>query len=270
MTPSYEYLQAAKQIPDTPFPQWPIYIPSKERAGIATTPQLLKDNGIPFRLMVEPQDADDYKAHFPDGEVIVMGKNNQGIAYARNHCLEHAERDGHAFHWQVDDNIRSFGLRIANKNVTSPPGTAFWLIERVAARYSNIGGAGMKHQAFAFAETLPVSLNRQVYTSMLLRTNTGLRFRDQMIEDTDFNLQMLHDGWCTLLFNRVIMNKATTMTMKGGNTEIHHAGTGRIDRAVALQAQWPGIFKLKDSPTGPRIAPSRIWSTFPQQPAETI
>ena len=100
---------------------------------------------------------------------------------------------------------------------------------------------------------------------MLLRTDTGLMFRDKVIEDTDFNLQMLFNGWCTLLFNRVIMNKETTMKMKGGNTEIHHAGTGRLQRAEGLMEQWAGIFKLKDSATGPRIAPTRIWSTFQQQ-----
>ena len=268
MNPSYEYLQAHKQIPDTPAVGHPIYIPSRQRSDTATTPRLLRDHGIPFLLMVEPRDADDYRAEFGDDRVVVMDESDQGIAYVRNACLDHAREAGHVFHWQVDDNIRSFGLRINNKNVNGHPGQAFWLIEQVVGKYSNIGGGGMKHQAFAFAENLPVSLNRQVYTSMLLRTDTKARFRDGLIEDTDYNLQMLYDGWCTFLFNRVIMNKATTMTMKGGNTEIHHSGSGRIDRAVGLQQQWPGIFKLKDSPTGPRIAPTRIWSTFPQRPQE--
>lgn len=270
MNPSAEYLQAVKATPSKPTTQHPIYIPSRGRADVATTPRLLSDHGLPFTLMVEPQDADSYLEHFGPDRVVAMGEDNQGIAYVRNACIRHAQESGHTYHWQVDDNIRSFGLRINNKNKASDPAEAFWLIEQVVSRYSNIGGAGMKHQAFAFAESMPVSLNRQVYTSMLLRTDTGFWFRDGMIEDTDFNLQMLFDGWVTLLFNRVIMNKATTMTMKGGNTEISYSGSGRIDRAEGLRDQWPGIFKLKDSPTGPRIAPSRIWSQFPQKPQEAV
>lgn len=266
MNPSFVFHNVVAAAPDNPVPEWPIYVPSKGRADVATTPRLMLKDNVPFRLMVEPQDAESYRTHFPDVEVLVMEADNQGIAYVRNACLNHAKKQGHLFHWQVDDNIRSYALRIAEKNVVQPTGKAFWVIEQVVARYSNIGGAGMKHQVFAFGESQPVLINRQVYTSMLLRTNTKGVFRDGVIEDTDFNLQMLHKEWCTLLFNRVVMNKATTMTMKGGNTEIHHSGTGRIDRAIGLQQQWPGIFKLKDSPTGPRIAPSRIWSTFPQRP----
>lgn len=245
---------------------FPIYIPSRGRADTATTPRLLQESGVPFILVVEPQDQTQYRQHFPDSEIFVMQENNQGISYARNACLSHAQQSNKQFHWQVDDNIRSFGIRSDNKNKTVHPAGAFWVIEQLVNSYSNVGAAGMKHQAFAFAEKQSVSLNRQVYSSMLLRTDTGSVFRDKLIEDTDFSLQLLTSGYCTLLFNRVIMNKTTTMAMKGGNTEIHHSGSGRIDRAIELQKMWPGIFSLKDSPTGPRIAPTRVWAKFPQLP----
>ena len=37
-------------------------------------------------------------------------------------------------------------------------------------------------------------------------------------------------------------------------------------RAIATQAQWPNVFKLKESKDGPRLAPSRVWSSFLQRP----
>jgi hypothetical protein len=66
------------------------------------------------------------------------------------------------------------------------------------------------------------------------------------------------------------MNKITSMKMSGGNTEISHANGGREKRAIATQAQWPNIFKLKESKDGPRLAPSRVWSTFQQRPVPKV
>ena len=57
------------------------------------------------------------------------------------------------------------------------------------------------------------------------------------------------------------------MSVKGGNTEISHAGDGRRKRAEILQNYWPGWFKIKEDG---RVAPSRIWRTFTQQPSNEL
>jgi hypothetical protein len=82
--PALKYLQLVKELPQEMAIQYPIYIPSKGRAEIATTPRLLKDNNVPFVLMVEPQDKDKYLQHFTQDQICVMGENDKGITYARN------------------------------------------------------------------------------------------------------------------------------------------------------------------------------------------
>ena len=45
-------------------PQFPVYIPSKGRWDNCTTPDsLIKDN-VPFHIVVEPQEAEQYAARF--------------------------------------------------------------------------------------------------------------------------------------------------------------------------------------------------------------
>jgi hypothetical protein len=101
---------------------------------------------------------------------------------------------------------------------------------------------------------------------MLLNNSTGCAFRNGPVEDTDYSLQMLTKKYCTLLFTMLIMNKATTDTMKGGNTEITYSGDGRLQRSLKLQELWPNAFKIVEKNGKSRIAPSRIWNTFEQIP----
>jgi hypothetical protein len=248
--------------------EFPIYIPSRKRATSITTAKLFKADGVPFKVVVEPQDEAEYLRYFTSNEVLVMDKNDQGIAYVRNFIKQHSTNNGNAFHWQFDDNIKNFALRTDDKNVKCSAITAIKQIEQVVAGYSNIGGAGMMHQAFAFAQKKDIVVNRQVYTAMLLSNATKAKFRDGIIEDTDYNMQILTEGYCTLLFARVIMNKETTMKMTGGNTEISYAGNGRLLRSQALADAWPMAFKIVHKDGRTRIAPSKIWASFQQVPIE--
>jgi hypothetical protein len=247
---------------------FPVYIPSRKRSASITTSKLFKIDGILYKVVIEPQDESDYLKYFTKDELLVMDKNDQGIGYVRNFIKQHSIANGDAFHWQFDDNIKNFALRIDDKNVKCSAISAIKQIEQVVAKYSNIGGAGMMHQAFAFAQKQDIVVNRQVYTAMLLSNATKAQFRNGIIEDTDYNMQILTEGYCTLLFARVIMNKETTMKMTGGNTEISHAGNGRLVRSQALVDAWPMAFKIVHKDGRTRIAPSKIWASFQQTPIE--
>jgi hypothetical protein len=247
-------------------PKYPIYIPSRQRADTLTTAKLFQSENIPFKVVVEPQDAEDYRKHFSDDNLLVMDKNDQGIAYVRNFIREHSIKSGAGFHWQFDDNIKNFAIRQNDKNTPESTIKVLHIAETVNDLYSNIGGVGLYHQAFAFSQTRPILVNKQVYSAMLLNNSTECAFRDGTVEDTDYSLQMLTKKYCTLLFTMLIMNKATTDTMKGGNTEISYSGDGRLQRSLKLQELWPNAFKIVEKNGKHRIAPSRIWQTFEQIP----
>jgi hypothetical protein len=260
------YRNNLENLAKLPDPTYPIYVPSKGRAKTIQTTAALDQSWLKYFVVVEPQDYEEYVHYFAESQLLVMPENDKGIAYVRNFCKNHARETGNKYHWQLDDNIKSFAIRRDDKNVGCKASDAIKLIESTVNQFDNVAAAGMKHQAFAFAERNDIGFNRQVYTAMLLATEPEAEFRDGLIEDADYNLQLLFAGYAVTLFNRVVMNKTTSMKLSGGNTEISHANGGREKRAIATQKQWPEVFSLKDSKDGPRLAPSRIWSSFAQRP----
>ena len=68
-------------------PRYPIYIPSKARAFRPLTINRLAEMGIPFNLVIEPEDEQDYRAIIPRcASLLVLPFSNlgQGSIPARN------------------------------------------------------------------------------------------------------------------------------------------------------------------------------------------
>jgi len=69
--------------------QFPIYIPSKSRAEIATTPRFLDSIGVPYRLVIEEQQFAEYNKFFPAEKLIILDpiykKTLISLDYGRQH-----------------------------------------------------------------------------------------------------------------------------------------------------------------------------------------
>lgn len=251
-------------------PRFPLYVPTRGRAGSATTPELLRAAGLPYRLVVEPAETAAYAAAYPDAELVVLDRDGAGIAFARRAAQDHAERTGAAFAWQLDDDLRAVKLSRpdGDKRREEPIGIgrALAIVEAVVGRFDGIGAAGLKHLAWSRSERLDVAVNRNVAVAALLATGTGIAFRDGTIEDADHTLQLLAGGWSSVLFTRLVYQTPATGSEPGGNTEVTHTRDSREARARRTQELWPGAFRLRDTPVGIQLAPSRIWRTFPQRP----
>jgi hypothetical protein len=248
--------------------KYPIYVPSKGRANLQNfTIDALKQSNLDYFIVVEPQDYDLYIQTQDKDHILVMPENDQGIAYARNFCKKHSTNAGHLYHWQIDDNIKTFGKRIANKNLPCPAAECLLPVESVVSQYTNIGLAGISHIMFAFAKANAIDFNKQIYSCFLVNNSNDIFWRSNTVDDTDYSLQTLEKGYCTVIFNRLLMNKATTMKIKGGNTDSEYAGSGRLNRSLQLQKDWPkGEFKITEQYGRVKIMPSRIWRSYKQTP----
>lgn len=239
--------------------KFPIYIPSKSRASTCSTAKLLEDCRLKFLIAVEPSEVGEYSSIYGRDRILDIKENSRGLAYSRNFCMRHAESLGFSYCWQLDDDLTAFYLRRNGKNEKCKASEAMQYIEQAIFQYANIAAAGLKHCVFAWSEKRPISINRQVYTAQIIRTNTGKYFRPGTISDADFNMQILAAGWCTVLFNRVIFSTSTTIG--------HDLSEEGVDEKFSsLKKTWPGVFKIRNTPSGPRIAPSNVWSKFPQRP----
>lgn len=239
-----------------------VYVPSRGRCRTSQTLDTFVKCGFPFTVVVEPNEAREYKERYGDDHVAVLPLDGQGVAYARNYVKDLSSARGESFHWQLDDNITGFGLRTSGKVVWGAPDIPLNWAEEFCGRYDNIAAAGLSLPTWAFSSSSPFSLNRQVYSCVLIRNDVNARWRPGVVEDTDYSLQVLTLGWCTVLFNTFLIAKAPTMSMSGGNTDSEYAGDGRMLRSRGLQEAWPGEFEVIMKKGIPHVKPSRIWSRF--------
>lgn len=230
-------------------PRYPVYIISKGRATTGSTARVFHRLGIPYSIVVEPQEEEAYRATTRGGDVLVLPFSNlgQGGIPARNWVWDHATATGAERHWIFDDNITIF--RRVHKNTIFPVGDGTFLrvVEDLVDRYENVPMAGLQYQKFAPQRSMlpPVYLNTRIYSMILLSNSETLRWRGRYNEDTDLSLRFLKQGKCTILVNAFIGDKVTTMVMKGGNTdELYKQTNNRREFADALAAQHPDVVKV--------------------------
>ena len=251
-------------IPFSNMNKYPIFIPSKGRANNCKTANLLLKYSITnFKIIVEPQDYDAYAAVYSTDNLLQLPDNNRGLAFARKNCRASTNAD---FHWQMDDDVRKFKKRINGKNVECSPEEIFDEVEKYADEHTNIGILGLNHEMFAFGCSKPLSVNKQCSSVCLFRTNVKAEWRPFIIEDTDYSMQILTEGYCTVLFSFLLYSVPPSGSEAGGLTDNQH--TKRQMYQQGLLDAWPGAFTIRYNEKYKRtqVAPSRIWKTFAQQP----
>jgi hypothetical protein len=229
-------------------PEYPVYVISKGRWESRLTVKALDARHVPYRIVVEPQEYQQYAAVIDPEKILILPFSNlgQGSIPARNWVWEHAVSTGAERHWILDDNIMEFFRLTDNNRWKTDSGATFKAIEDFTERYSNIALSGMNYKMFApkRAKKMPVTMNTRIYSCILIKNDLPYRWRGRYNEDTDLSLRALKDGWCTVLFNAFLIDKATTLTMKGGNTDELYQGDGRLKMAQSLQQQHPDVTKI--------------------------
>jgi hypothetical protein len=229
-------------------PRYPVYVPSRGRFDKpkALTVRFLIEDEVPFHLVIEKEEYDQYK-QWGEDHILVLPESNQGLIFSRNWIKAHATEAGFERHWQLDDNIRQVYRRFKRTRIRCNSGTALRVVEDFVDRYENVAIAGLNYDMFApdEADLRPFTLNAHVYSCSLILNALPYRWRLPLNDDTDLCLQVLAGGWCTVLVNAFLVKKQWTMTLKGGNTGIYTSQDGRLKMAKSLERVWPGVVQTK-------------------------
>lgn len=254
-------------------PREPVYIPSYNRwqDSRRKTIKLFENNGIPYNVIVEPEEAGKYRNVIDKtyGNVLVLPQEYKdkyhtyidsdapvGSGPARNFGWEHALKNGHDWYWCVDDNIKNFFRHHNNQRLHVSDGSVLRLIEDFTKQYQNISMAG-PHYSMFFPDRNskpPITFNTRIYSCNLIRTDLDYRWQGRYNEDTDLSLRMLKDGWCTACFNALLADKEATQTSDGGNTDTVYADKSEYDEAgtyektKALKRQHPTVVEIDRNP----------------------
>ncbi len=230
-------------------PKYHIYIISKGRWESNYTARTLEYMGVPYTLVVEPQEYVKYAQAINSKKILVTPFSNlgQGSIPVRNFVWEHALKLGVKRYWVMDDNIKLFYRYNHNKKVPVNSGTILKCAEDFVDRYQNIGLAGLQYDYFIAAKERynPIILNTRIYSCILIDTSLKLRWRGKYNEDTDLSIRVLQSGLCTVLFMSFLCGKVPTLNMKGGNTStIYNTGDERKEFAESLKKQHPDIVEV--------------------------
>lgn len=234
-------------------PRHPVYVISKGRWESRLTAKSLESIGVPYTIVIEPQEYEQYAAVIDPHNIAVLPFSNlgQGSIPARNWVWEDAIARGAERHWILDDNISGFYRFHRNLKTPVGSGTSFRACEDFVDRYENVSLAGMNYFMFASRKSgniPPVTLNTRIYSCILILNSLSHRWRGRYNEDTDLSLRCLKDGWCTVLFNAFLCGKTATMTMKGGNSDELYKQDGefdgRLEMARSLRDQHPDVTKI--------------------------
>jgi hypothetical protein len=217
---------------------------------------------VPYYITVEEQEYDKYAEVIDPKKILILDKRYQeqydtlddlgttkskGPGAARNFCWEHSISIGATWHWVMDDNINGFVRLNNNERIRCDSGAIFRASEDFVERYENVGQAGFEYRFFAGGgrrEKAPYRLNTRIYSVLLIRNDVPYRWRGRYNEDTILSLDMLKEGWATVLFQCFLQNKAATQTVKGGNTADFYAKEGTMPKSKMLVDTYPDVSKL--------------------------
>ncbi len=241
-------------------PRFPIYIVSKGRFKNNPTSKALLDMGVPFFIICEEHEYDDYCYLVGRKRVLILPQKYKdeydtfwddddprtGPGPARNFAWDNAIESGYDWHWVMDDNILSFQRYHENMKRRCSDGTYFRACEDFVLRYDNVGQAGLNYTTFVeqSKNNPSIIINSRIYSCLLIRNDTPFRWRGRYNEDTDLSLNMMKAGWCTIQFNFFLQEKVTTQKLRGGNSKEFYDKEGTKKKSQMLEDMHPDVAKV--------------------------
>ena len=242
-------------------PEYPIYIVSKGRWDTRLTSKALEKANIPYYIIVEKQEYQDYANVIDPKKILILpteyqdkydtcddlgSSKSKGPGPARNYAWEHSIALGAKWHWVMDDNIKVFNRLNRNKMVQVTSGAIFKASEDFVNRYENVAISGFNYDFFVQSKQQhpPYIMNTRIYSCLLIRNDIPYRWRGRYNEDTDLSLRALKDKFCTIQFNTFLQEKAQTQTIKGGNTQEFYEKEGTLPKSKMLEDLHPDVAKV--------------------------
>ena len=221
--------------------KYPILIASKGRANESYLLSELRKSDREWWYVVEPQDEPDYRKLTDN--LIILPKNDQGIAYVRQFILELC-KDKNTWYWTIDDDITQFYKTVNNRNQKSDMESALSFAESALAKTKrNIGQMSLDYQQMAWSSKKPIHWNRRCDVCVLINPKVPARYRKEveLKEDRDFTLQVLAAGYSTGLVSAYSI-ACPAIGMKPGGLQPLYQKQGKLNQSVKRMCElWPGI-----------------------------
>jgi TET-Associated Glycosyltransferase len=240
----------------------PVFVCSKGRPD-GSTFDLLEKSGIPYTILVEPQDVDKYAERRKI--LYALPENNQGIAYVRNQVLGLARVNCLKWIWMLDDDITSTFLVRDWKTVKTPIFDVLLAAQKELTNVPNLAQGALEYNQFAWSAKKSIAINSYCDVAVFINVERtkDLKYRKEfdLKEDRDFTLQCLRKGFFTARSCWTAFAAPKNGSNKGGLFE-EYAKQGRErEAAERMSREWPGTCEVVVKPSG-RVDCKVIWKNF--------
>lgn len=189
-------------------PIFPILVPSIARAKTSRLLPLLRDSGLPFWFITEPQDYKSYLQVLPPDSVLQMPENDCGLPLSvRQWTLDYARSQNIKWYWMIDDDVSGFYRTIKAPNVAIDIAEALSTAQLLFADNAVIGQAGLEYKQFSLSASKLYALNSYCDGCVAINTSIpkDIRFDRQtnLKVDRDFTLQVLAAGFNTIRTSQI-------------------------------------------------------------------
>lgn len=226
---------------------FPIFIPSKGRAGRSTTCANLDAVGRDYTLITTPEEAEGYRACYK-GEVLPLQREGMRIGQIRNAILE----QGQEWVWMMDDDIEKLLGCIGKKKYAHSWEILAWIEEQIISykmQEPRLALAGLTWRMDE-RKTRGGIWDSQVYHLLAfhLPTLKTIRYDEALFfhEDNDILLQILLQGLRTIKLTDVgYKTHFPGKTKGGGLTALYQARRHETEDAERLlQRYGPEIVSI--------------------------
>lgn len=215
-------------------------IPSKGRAGKTKTNKLLREVGLAYTFVVEPQDREEYAA--TGACLMVLPENNMGITYSRDWILQQMRKYGYKQFWMLDDDIECFGEVVDGKTVTRDARILLKAFKQLQTYGpASIYTLELRQFAWSSADVQRDKIAMQcVMFDMQHCENINYDLRLKIREDYDISFQAIFKGKGTLKSGKYYYGIADMKSQEGGMSQWYNAET-EMHETWKLCRKWPGL-----------------------------
>lgn len=208
-----------------------IAIPSKGRADTIFTRTLrwVTRTGFDVRIFVEPQDLKAYRAGIADAnhenyldiredQFISLGKNDQGLSYAKGFIKKYAVKHGYSLVFKMDDDVLRFNGRGKNRpdsEMIIEFATMVAACRSAFGRYPDVAAIGFPYRNELYQPKLWAAINARLQTCYLIRTEY-IQDGFNTLEDFAQYIHIRQQNKVTLRFGLLGIDCADVGKTRGG------------------------------------------------------
>jgi len=217
----------------------PILIPTKGRYNKCKTAELFGAITNLY-LIVEPQELEKYKENYKYYNYITLPKNDKGISYVRNFCLNYANKMGWEWFWMLDDDISNIYKRVGSKLIKDK--LAIYNAEKIIDH--NTAQISLEYQQFAWCANKDFILNSYNDVAVCINAkkciDKKIKYREyvNLKEDRDFTMQIIKNGYDVKRYTLAAFAAPKNGSNEGGLKNIYDNSQNELKATKRMIELW--------------------------------